>query len=94
VDEFLSYVFQSPWVVFTIPGLLLIGCAEIGFRLGLRLFSAGDAARTGQVGGIQGALLGLLGLLLGFTFAMAVGRYEARRDLVVKEANAIGTTFL
>jgi hypothetical protein len=33
-------------------------------------------------------------LLLGFTFAMAVGRYEARRDLVVKEANAIGTTFL
>ena len=30
----------------------------------------------------------------GFTFAMAVNRCEARRELVVKEANAIGTTFL
>jgi hypothetical protein len=39
-------------------------------------------------------VLGLLGLLLGFTFAMAVGQYEARRDLVVKEANTVGSTFL
>lgn len=48
----------------------------------------------GQIGGIQGAVLGLLGLLLGFTFAMAVGRYDTRRGLVLKEANAIGTTYL
>jgi hypothetical protein len=94
VDDFLNYVFQSSWVVFALPGLLLIGCAEVGFRLGLRLYSAGDAARKHQIAGIQAALFGLLGLLLGFTFAMAVARYEARRDLVVKEANAIGTTFL
>jgi hypothetical protein len=94
VDEFLNYVFQSQWVVFALPGLLLIGFAEVGFRLGLRLYVAKDTVRKGQIGGIQGAVLGLLGLLLGFTFAMAVARYEARRDLVVKEANAIGTTFL
>ncbi len=36
----------------------------------------------------------MLGLLLGFTFSMAVGRYENRRDLVLQEANAIGTTYL
>ena len=36
-------------------------------------------------------MLGLLGLLLGFSFAMAVGRYDLRRPLVVDEANAIGT---
>jgi hypothetical protein len=94
VDEFLTCVFQSEWAIFALPGLLLIGFAEVGYRLGLRLYSAKDAARKSQIGGIQGALLGLLGLLLGFTFAMAVGRYEARRDLVVKESNAIGTTFL
>jgi hypothetical protein len=94
VDEFLNYVFQNQWVVFALPGMLLIGFAEVGFRLGLRLYVAKDTIRKGEIGGIQGAILGLLGLLLGFTFAMAVGRYEARRDLVVKEANAIGTTFL
>jgi hypothetical protein len=40
------------------------------------------------------AVLGLLALLLGFTFSLALNRYEARRDLVVQEANAIGTTWL
>jgi len=94
MDDLLKSVFQSEWMIFAFPGLLLIGFAEIGFRLGLRLYVAKDTARKGQVGAIQGALLGLLGLLLGFTFAMAAGRYEARRDLVLKEANAIGTTFL
>ena len=40
------------------------------------------------------SVLGLLALLIGFTFSIALSRYEARRELVVKEANAIGTTWL
>jgi len=40
------------------------------------------------------AMLGLLALLLGFTFSLALNRHEARRDLVIAEANAIGTTWL
>jgi len=71
-----------------------MGIAERGFRFGLRLYASQDEARKAQISGIQGAVLGLLALLLGFTFAMAVNRYEARRELVVKQANAIGTTFL
>ena len=43
---------------------------------------------------MQGTLLGLVGLLLAFGLTMAVGRYEARRALVVQEANTIGTTYL
>ena len=39
-------------------------------------------------------MLGLLALLLGFTFSMAVSRYDTRRSLVLKEANAIGTAWL
>lgn len=39
-------------------------------------------------------MLTLLGLLLGFTFAMAVSRHDTRRELVVQEANAISTTAL
>jgi hypothetical protein len=51
-------------------------------------------ARRSQISGVQAAVLGMLGLLLGFTFAMGVNRYDARRALVLKEANAIGTTWL
>jgi len=73
-------------VVFIVPALLLTGIAELGFRFGLRLYVSQDEARKAQIGGMQGAILGLLALLLGFTFAMAVNRYKARRDLVVKQA--------
>lgn len=43
---------------------------------------------------LEGSLLTLFGLLMGFTFSMAVTRYDLRKGLVVKEANAIGTTWL
>jgi hypothetical protein len=43
---------------------------------------------------LQGALLTLFGLLMGFTFSMAESRYELRKELVVREANALGTTWL
>ena len=43
---------------------------------------------------LQGALLGLVGLVLAFGLALAVGRYEARRAAVVDDANVIGTTYL
>jgi hypothetical protein len=52
-----------------------------------------DRSKTGQ-DYLLSAVLGLLALLLGFTFSLALNRYEARRDLVVQEANAIGTTWL
>lgn len=67
--------------------------AEIGFRAGRRHVRRVHD-REPQVGTIQGALLGLLALLLGFSFAMAQSRYDARRALVVDEANAIGTAYL
>jgi hypothetical protein len=41
-----------------------------------------------------GSMLGLLALLLAFSFSMALDRYEERRHLVVQEANAIGTAYL
>jgi hypothetical protein len=46
------------------------------------------------MGTTLGGLLGLLGLLLAFTFGMAGARYDDRRNLVVEEANAIGTAWL
>lgn len=43
---------------------------------------------------VVGSMLGLLALLLAFSFSMALDRYEQRRELVVQEANAIGTSYL
>jgi hypothetical protein len=51
----------------------------------------GEDSRDGYV---VSAVLGLLALLLGFTFSLAVDRFEARRTLVLQEANAISTSYL
>jgi len=45
-------------------------------------------------GVVQGAVLTLLGLLIGFTFSMAINRYEQRRNYEEAEANAIGTEYI
>jgi hypothetical protein len=47
-----------------------------------------------QEGYLLSGMLGLLGLLLAFSFGMVLNRYEARRELVTTEANAIGTAYL
>lgn len=74
--------------------LLLATGFEIGFRLGRWASTKTTPSGAGQLGATQGALLGLLGLLLGFSFAGAAARFIERQDLIVKEANAIGTAFL
>lgn len=94
MDDILTSTFKTQWLVFGVSALLLLALAEIGFRMGFHLFVTKDEPRKAQIGGIQGAVLGMLGLLLGFTFSMAVGRYENRRELVLQEANSIGTTYL
>lgn len=47
-----------------------------------------------SIGAVEGSLLGILGLLLGFTFSLAMSKYETRRQLTVDEANKIGTAIL
>ena len=94
IDDIMARISGSELAVLLLILALMLAFAELGFRLGLRLHAANDTARKGQIGGIQGAVLGLLGLLLGFSFAMAVERYDTRRGLVQQEANAVGTTYL
>ena len=76
---------------------LLIGIAivflasEFGWRLGTRTESHGV---SGNISALEQSLLGLLALIVGFTFLMALTRFETRREAVLNEANAIGTTAL
>lgn len=72
---------------------VLGGSVAIGVLIGRRRLARGETDHD-TVGVVQGALLGLVGLLLAFGLSMAVGRYETRRSLVVQESNDIGTTYL
>ena len=73
---------------------LLLIALEVGFTVGRRATADADPRAGAALGAIQGAILGLLGLLLAFTFAAAGGRFLERQDLIVQEANAIGTAYL
>ena len=64
-----------------------------GVLLGRYLRKHSDALRE-PFGVLQGALLGVVGLILAFGLSLAVGRDQDRRAAVVAEANAIGTTYL
>jgi hypothetical protein len=68
----------------------ILAVSEIGWQLGLR--TKGQASNNFST--LESAMLGLLALMLAFTFSMALSRFEARRDAVLNEANAIGTTAL
>ncbi len=89
----LLYSRSETFIAVVLFALLLLS-AEVGYRVGGRKRTRFDEATKSQVGTIQGAILGLLGLLLGFSFAMAVSRFEDRKQMVIQEANAIGTAFL
>jgi uncharacterized membrane protein len=83
----------SLWVAALILFLLLAGAAEGGAAM--RTWLGRDTAeRSDGEGYLLSAVLALLGLLIAFTFSLAVSRYDARRELVVNEANAIGTAWL
>jgi hypothetical protein len=71
----------------------VFGITGLGLLLGRRLRHRSEHLRE-PFGVLQAALLGLVGLVLAFGLALAVGRYDSRRAAVVDDANAIGTTYL
>ena len=70
----------------------LLALLEVGRRNGQRRRER-DPAGAGA-GAVEGAVFGLLGLMIAFTFSGASSRFDGRRDLVVEEANDIGTAWL
>jgi hypothetical protein len=76
--------------IFLLGLAVILGASEIGYRVGAQT----GGQDSNNVSTLEGAVLGLLALMIGFTFAMALSRFEARREAVLNEANAIGTTAL
>lgn len=72
----------------------VLACMRIGWRIGRkRLQSLGEDGQAG-LGALDGAVFGLMGLLIAFTFTGAATRFDARRSLVTQQVNAIGTAWL
>jgi hypothetical protein len=89
---------MTPAIHELIVSLALLGglvvCMDLGYRLGLRsLAMFGERAHRG-IGAVDAAIYGLLGLLIGFSFSGGFSHLDHRRQLIVEEANAIGTASL
>ena len=82
-----------PLAVFAISFLALWLSTRTGIFLRGRLGTLDDETRQ-DFDVVRGATLTLLGLIIGFTFSMAISRYDQRKACEEKEANAIGTEYL
>ena len=74
--------------------VVLLFTSEASFAWGRRNAGAVEASQRAQLAAMQAATLGLLGLLLAFGSSMAEARFSGRRQLILDEANAIGTAYL
>src|SRR5262245_21534433 len=90
---------MNQWIL----GMLFAGSSFMGMVLMVELgrhYRQRRVVRHGGVGGgtglgaVEGAVFALMGLLVAFTFSGAASRLEGRRQLIVEEANNIGTAYL
>lgn len=89
-------------LITTLIGIALFAGQMAAFWLGQRISRRRAQARasepppvaSGSVGAVGATIFGLLGLLIAFSFSGAAARFDTRRDLIVEEANAIGTAYL
>jgi hypothetical protein len=86
--------------IMNFPGILSLCallCLWVSARLGVFVrgrMRAVDLSELDEFGTVLGATLTLLGLLIGFTFSMAISRHDQRKNYEEEEANAIGTEYV
>ena len=82
------------WGIFLLSVITILLAIEVGFRLGRRAHESPSKPGRIQMGSVVAASLGLLGFMLAITFGTVMSRFDDRKQLVLDEANAIGTTYL
>jgi len=82
------------WGLFIAILLVVLLSVECGYRLGRYRRNRHEQEKETPVGTMVGATLGLLAFILAFTFGLAAARFDTRRQILLNEANAIGTTYL
>ena len=83
------------WVVFLVTVVAVLIAAEIGFRIGMWLQRRDPSSeKTPMAGAVVGGMLGLMAFLLAFTIGIVINQQNGRKEMVVTEANAVGTAYL
>ena len=82
------------WALFVSILVVVLVSVEGGYRLGKYRRARHEEEKEAPLGTMVGATLGLLAFILAFTFGLAAARFDARRQVLLDEANAIGTTYL
>ena len=82
------------WTLFVITILVILLAIEVGFRSAHVVGRRSESEQKWPLDEIEAATLSLLAFMLAFTFGLAASRFDARRALVMDEANALGTTYL
>jgi hypothetical protein len=90
----LRFLLDRPWFVFVTVCIALFTAAMAGYRLALSTRINEDSHHHEHITSLREGLFILLGLLLGFSVAMVLPRFDQRTQLEIDEANAIGTTML
>ena len=90
----MRFFFDNSWLVFITVWIALFTSALVGYWLALATRINEDERHHEYITTLREGLFVLLALMLGFTLAMVLPRFDQRRQLVVDEANAIGTTML
>ncbi len=91
----LSLLFHVPATVIAIGVFVLILLFNwLGFRYRQIQVRKHRNDEIDSIGTIEGSMLGLLGLLLAFSFGIASSKFESRRAIIAEEANSIGTALL
>jgi hypothetical protein len=88
-----SVIFDYPILLFAVSFAALAGSAWFGTAI-LRNASVADEDLRDDFPMVLTATLTLLGLIIGFSFSMAISRYDQRKNLEEEEANAIGTEYV
>ena len=82
------------WALFIFILLVVLFSVEFGYRLGKYRRRRDEEEKEAPLGTMVGAELALLAFILAFTFGLAAARFDTRRQVLLDEANAIGTTYL
>jgi hypothetical protein len=84
----------NPWILFGLVVVFCVLCAEAGSLVAHFRIRKGIKEPEAAVGTAVGAMLGLLAFMLGFNFSITASRFADRKELTIKQANAIGTCYL
>lgn len=82
------------WCFSVVVIVLSILTVELGYRFGRWRLAHKSKEQETPVAAMVASILGLLAFMLAFTFSMAASRFDTRRQVVLEEANSIGTTYL